>query len=209
MTKPAKIRILVADDHAIVRMGLAALLKREKDMSVVGEAEDGLEAVEQAERFKPDVVLLDLMMPKMDGAEATAAILGKCPTARILVLTTFGTSESIGKALRSGATGAVQKNLSNVELLSAIRDVAAGRQVISSDIRETLASDDPIPDLTERQMEILQSLTRGLTNNEIAKQYGITYDGVKSHLKVIFSKLGVTGRAEAISIALRKHLLKI
>ena len=130
MTKPAKIRILVADDHAIVRMGLAALLKREKDMSVVGEAEDGLEAVEQAERFKPD-------------------------------------------------------------------------------IRETLASDDPIPDLTERQMEILQSVTRGLTNNEIAKQYGITYDGVKSHLKVIFSKLGVTGRAEAISIALRKHLLKI
>ena len=121
----------------------------------------------------------------MDGAEATAAILEKCPSARILILTTFVTSESIGKAPRSGATGAVQKNLSNVELLSAIRNVAAGKQVISSDIQETLTSD------------------------EIAKQYGITYDGVKSHLKVIFNKLGVTGRAEAISIALKKHLLKI
>ena len=204
-----KIRILVADDHAIVRMGLTALLRKEKDMSVVGEAEDGHEAVEQAAKLRPDVVLLDLMMPKMDGADATAAILGKCPSARILILTTFGTSESIGKALRTGAAGAVQKNLSNVELLSAIRDVAAGKQVLSADIRDTLASDDPIPELTERQMEILQSVTRGLTNNEIAKQYGITYDGVKAHLKVIFGKLGVTGRTEAIAIALRKHLLKI
>ena len=204
-----RIRILVADDHAIVRMGLIALLKKEKDMSVVGEAEDGLEAVVQAEKLKPDVVLLDLMMPKMDGAEATAAILAKCPSARILILTTFGTSESIGKAIRCGATGAVQKNIANTELLAAIRDVAAGKQVVSEDIRAALSEDDPIPDLTERQMEILHSVTRGLTNNEIAKQFGITYDGVKSHLKVIFNKLGVTGRAEAISIALRKHLLKI
>ena len=209
MTKSGKIKILVADDHAIVRMGLIALLRKEKDMSVVGEAEDGHDAVEQAAKLRPDVVLLDLMMPRMDGAEATAAILAKCPSARILILTTFGTSESIGKALRTGATGAVQKNLSNVELLSAIRDVAAGKQVLSADIRDTLASDDPIPELTERQMEILQSVTRGLTNNEIAKQYGITYDGVKAHLKAIFGKLGVTGRTEAIAIALRKHLLKI
>ena len=204
-----KIKILVADDHAIVRMGLIALLKKEKDMTVVGEAEDGHEAVAQTEKLKPDVVLLDLMMPKMDGAEATAAILEKCPSARILILTTFGTSESIGKALRSGATGAVQKNIANTELLAAIRDVAAGRQVVSEDIKATLLEDDPIPELTERQLEILHSVTRGLTNNEIAKQFGITYDGVKSHLKVIFNKLGVTGRAEAISIALKKHLLKI
>ena len=209
MTKSGKIKILVADDHAIVRMGLIALLKKEKDMAVVGEAEDGLEAVEQAAKLRPDVVLLDLMMPQMDGADATAAILERCPSARILILTTFGTSESIGKALRSGATGAVQKNLSNVELLSAIRDIAEGKQVISADIQDTLSSDDPIPDLTERQMEILQSVTRGLTNNEIAKQFGITYDGVKAHLKVIFAKLGVSGRSEAITIALRKHLLKI
>jgi len=209
MTKTNKIRILVADDHAIVRMGLIALLKKERDMTVVGEAEDGAEAIVRAGELSPDVILLDLMMPKMDGADATAAILQKCPSARILILTTFGTSESIGKALRSGATGAVQKNLSNFELLTAIRDVAAGKRVISPDIQDTLSGDDPIPELTERQMEILQSVTRGLTNNEIARQYGITYDGVKAHLKVIFSKLGVTGRTEAIAIALRKHLLKI
>ena len=93
--------------------------------------------------------------------------------------------------------------------MSAIRNVAVGKQVVSADIQDTLSSDDPIPELTERQMEILQSVTRGLTNNEIAKQFGITYDGVKAHLKVIFAKLGVSGRSEAIAIALRKHLLKI
>jgi len=209
MTPSKKFRILVADDHAIVRMGLIALLKKEKDMTVIGEAEDGAEAVVQSEKLRPDVVLLDLMMPKMDGAEATAEILAKCPSAHILILTTFGTSDAISKALRSGATGAVQKNLSNVELLSAIREIAIGKSVISADIQETLASDEPIPDLTNRQLQILQSLTRGFTNNEIAKQYGITYDGVKAHLKAIFAKLGVTGRTEAIAIALRKHLLKI
>jgi len=209
MTPSNKIRILVADDHAIVRMGLIALLKKEKDMTVVGEAEDGVEATVQAGKLSPDVVLLDLMMPRQDGADATAAILEKCPSARILILTTFGTSEAIGKALRSGATGAAQKNLTNAELLDAIRTVAAGRPFISQDIQATLDNDDPIPDLTDRQMKILESVTRGLTNNEIAKQYGITYDGVKSHLKLIFAKLGVTGRSEAIAIALRKHLLKI
>lgn len=206
MTNKTKLRILVADDHAIVRMGLTTLLKKEG--IVVGEAEDGRHAVQLAEELKPDVILLDLMMPIMDGAEATVAIHDKCPSAKILLLTTFGTSEAIGKALRSGASGAILKNISNTELLQAIHNVAMGETVISPDIKNILSNDTPIPDLTERQKDILHSVTRGLTNAEIAKQYGITYDGVKSHLKVIFAKLGVTGRAEAITIALRKHLLK-
>ena len=208
MTSSEKTRILVVDDHAIVRMGLIELLKKEKDLAVVGEAENGEEAVALAAKYRPDVVLMDFMMPQMDGAEATSAIHAQDAGIGILILTTYGTYEGIGKALRSGATGAVQKDIPYQELLDAIRRTARGECVISPDIQSALDEDAPIPELTERQKEILHSVTRGLTNNEIAKQYGITYDGVKSHLNKIFRKLGVTGKAEAISIALRKHLLK-
>ena len=209
MTQSGKIKVLVVDDHAIVRMGLTALLGKERDITVVGEAENGEEAIALARTQRPDVVLMDFMMPQMDGAEATAAIHDECPGARILILTTFGTSEGIGKALRAGAAGAVQKNIANAELVTAIRDVADGKEVLSADIRAALAESSPIPDLTDRQKEILHSVTRGLTNGEIATQYGITYDGVKAHLKAIFNKLGASGRTEAIAIALRRHLLKV
>ena len=209
MMQTAKTKVLVVDDHAIVRMGLIELLKKERDIVVVGDAENGEEAVALVEKHHPDVVLMDFMMPQMDGAEATAAIHGRHPETKIVILTTYGTSEGIGKALRSGASGAVQKNIPYPELLDAIRKTARGECVISPDIQAVLDEDSPIPELTERQKDILHSVTRGLTNNEIAKQYGITYDGVKSHLNKIFRKLGASGKTEAITIALRKHLLKM
>lgn len=209
MMQTEKTRILVVDDHAIVRMGLVELLKKEKDLVIVGEAENGEDGVALAAKLRPDVVLMDFMMPQMDGAEATAAIHALNPSTSILILTTYGTSEGVGKALRSGATGAVQKDIPYIELLDAIRKTAKGECVISPDIQSALDEDLPIPELTERQKEILHSVTRGLTNNQIAKQYGITYDGVKSHLNKIFRKLGVSGKTEAIAIALRKHLLKV
>lgn len=207
MKNSGKIRILIADDHAVVRMGLAALLRKEADMTVVGESEDGMETVRLAHQVKPDLIIMDFMMPKMDGAAATEAILKRTPDVKILILTTFGTSDGISRALQCGASGAVQKNISSKVLLSTIRRVAYGERVISDDILDTIRK-DPIPQLTQRQLEVLTGVTRGMTNNDIAQQLGITSDGVKAHLTTIFAKLGVSGRSEAISLALRRNILK-
>ena len=204
-----KIKLLVVDDHAVVRIGLVALFNREQDMTVVGEAENGEQALSAIRKLSPDVVVLDFMMPKMDGAEATAAIHAEFPDVKILILTTFGTSDGIAHALKSGATGAIQKNITSEKLVDAIRRVAAGGSVISPEIKQSLKSEPPIPSLTQKQKLILHSVTRGLSNREIATQFGISTNGVKDHLNAIFTKLGASGRSEAITIALRKHLLKI
>ena len=202
------IRVLIADDHAIVRAGLAAVLGFEQDISIVGEAVDGETAVAQACQIKPDIVIMDLMMPKMDGVEATAAIRRKLPDTKILILTTYGTSADIRRALSAGAAGAVTKTMLNAELTAAIRDVAAGKTVLTPDIRQALKETQNQPELTQRQKDILTSITRGLTNQDIATQFGITVSGVKQHLNAIFAKLGAANRSEAISIAMRKQLLK-
>ena len=203
------IRILVADDHAITRFGIISLLETEVDFTVVGQAEDGEAAIAEAKRTHPDVIIMDLMMPKMDGLEATRRILHDLPAAKILILTTFGGADSIGHALEAGATGAVMKNTDTTDFSNIIRDIAAGKRVIDPEIRKMLAENPPIPTLTERQKEILLSVTRGLTNKDIAKQLNITVDCVKDHVNVILSKIGAASRAEAVAIALRKHLLKI
>ena len=205
----SKIRVLIADDHAIVRMGLASLLGTKKDIEVVGEAEDGEEAVRKAFKLAPDVVIMDLMMPKKDGVVATAEIHRRLPTARIMVLTSYGTSDGIAHALAAGASGALMKSTEFSEFLSAIRALAAGGRVIAPEIERQLAEDPPVPDLTPRQSEILHSITRGLTNADIAKLLGIREDSVKEHVNAIFAKLGAANRSEAITIALRKHLLQI
>ena len=201
------IRILIADDHLIVRTGLAALLGTEKDMEVVGQAKNGIEAVREAVRLKPDIVIMDLMMPKMDGVAATAEITSKSPETRVILLTTFGTSDGIAHALASGAKGAILKNADNAELARAIRKVARGGEFISSDIQQQLAADPPIPQLTPRQREILASMVRGLTDRDIANQLGIRQDGVNDHVRAILQKIGAANRTEAVAIALRKHLL--
>ena len=201
-----RIKILIVDDHAIVRDGLAAILKFQKDFVVVGDAEDGQTAVQKARELKPDVVVLDLMMPTMGGVDATAEILRANLAVRILLLTSSGTSAELSRAFKNGVTGAITKNLPKEELLAAIRNVAAGRRVVSREIEQTLKEEESMPDLSPRQMEILQSLARGLTNDDIAREFGLSKAGVKFHLLTIFRKLNVSNRTEAVGLATRKQL---
>ena len=203
-----KITILIADDHAVVRTGLAALLATESDFDVVGQARNGEEAVREAKRLKPDVVLMDLVMPKTSGAAATETLATELPETRVVILTSFGATEGIERALRAGATGALMKTDSDTTLVKTIRRVAAGEHVVSGEIQKLIKSDPPLPALTPRQREVLESLTRGLTNKDIAKQFGISANCVKLHLANIFTRLGAANRAEAISIALRHRLIR-
>ena len=203
------IRVLIADDHTIVRIGLRTLLGAEKDIEVVGDAKNGEMAVKEASRLRPDVVIMDLMMPKMDGAEATAVLHERLPETKVIILTTFGSSDGIAHAIESGAAGALMKTADDAALISTIRSVAGGKTVISPDIKRLLAEDPPIPVLTTRQTEVLQSMMRGLTNRDIAKQLGIRQDGVNEHVAAILAKIGAANRTEAVAIALRKHLLKL
>ena len=204
-----KIKILVADDHTIVRVGLVTLLNRFPDFEIVGEAGNGAVAVSKALKLAPDVVVLDLVMPKMDGVTATAALHEKLPGAKVLILTSFGTSEDISRALNAGAVGAILKTAANSELVSTIRRVAAGKRTVSPEIENMLANDPPVPERSPRQRDILESIMRGLTNNQIAMQFEISPESVKTHIAKLFEKIGAASRSEAVSIALRKQLLKI
>ena len=204
-----KIKVLIADDHTIVRIGLATLLGVEKDIEVVGEAKNGDMAVKEALRLLPDVVIMDMMMPKKDGAEATAELREKLPSAKVVILTTFGASDGIAQAIESGAAGALMKTADDDVIVSTVREVAAGKTVISADIKRLLDNDPPIQRLTPRQIEVLQSMTRGLTNRDIASQLGICIDRVNDQVAAILTKIGAANRTEAVAIAMRKHLLKI
>ena len=208
MSNANKIRILIADDHKMVRDGLAALLGMKRDLEVIGAVGNGQEAVEKALALKPNVVIMDLMMPIMDGVEATREIRKAAPTVQILVLTTFGTSDGIAHAIEAGALGAMMKSADHEELAEAIRKVAGGEQAISEEVALQMKIDPPVPNLTPRQMGILDSMVRGLNNLDIAKQLGIRRDGVKEHVNAILTKIGASNRTEAVAIALRKHLLK-
>ncbi len=204
-----KIRLLLVDDHAMVRMGLASLLGTRREFEVVGDAEDGEAAIRKTARLAPDVVVMDLMMPKMDGAETTQRLLEKVPGAKVLILTTFGSANGIAHALDVGARGAILKSADLDELIGAIKAVARGERFVASELEQILSRDPPVPELSPRQAEILASITRGHSNAKIADELGISVPMVKEHLNVLFSKIGATNRAEAIAIALRKHLLKI
>ena len=204
----SKLKILIVDDHAIVRDGLAAILKFQKDMTVVGEADDGQPAIQKAQELRPDIILMDLMMPNMNGTDATAAIKRILPNTQILILTSYGTSSDLSRAFKNGATGAITKSLPKEELLAAIRNVANGTRVASSEIEQTLKEEADMPSLTPRQLEILHSLTRGLTNDDIAREFGLSKAGVKFHLLTVFRKLNVANRSEAVSYALRHHLVR-
>ena len=203
------IRVLIADDHAIVRHGLCALLGTERGIEVVGEAKDGNEAVARTKQLAPDVVIMDIVMPRKDGVEATVEIRAAVPSAKIVVLTSFGTSDKISRAIEAGATGALMKTAEDRELLSAIRTVANGGRVISPAVRKLISTDPPAPELTPRQLEILQAMARGLTNKDIAKMFGIRTDGVNEHVLAILAKLGAANRTEAVATAVRKQLVRI
>ena len=202
------IRVLIADDHAIVRHGLCALLGTERGIEVVGEAKDGNEAVARTKQLAPDVVIMDIVMPRKDGVEATEEIRAAVPSAKIVVLTSFGTSDKISRAIEAGATGALLKTAEDRELLSAIRTVANGGRVISPAVRKLISTDPPAPELTPRQLEILQAMARGLTNKDIARMFSIRTDGVNEHVLAILAKLGAANRTEAVATAIRKQLIR-
>ena len=204
-----KSRILIVDDHALLRHGLKSIIQYQKDMKVVGEAENGRLAVQQAKALSPDLVIMDLVMPVMDGVEASRLIKADSPDTKILILTTFGTSADIVRALDAGATGAVMKDTPDDKLLSAMRRIVNGETVLAPEI-ESMIKNDPIPPkLTERQMDILSSIARGFTNRDIALQLGLKPSGVRVHIDAILSKLCAATRAEAVAIAIKRGLLKI
>ena len=204
-----KTTVLLADDHKIVRMGLSALFASDRNFSVIAEADNGKSTVEKTLSAKPDVIIMDLMMPGVDGIEATREIKSRLPNSKIVILTSYSTSDKISQALALGADGALLKTTDDTNLLNAVRKVSHGERYLSPDIQKLMANDPPAPPLTIRQLEVLQSIARGLTNADIAKLLAISEQRVDQHIKVIFTKLGAANRAEAIGIALRKHLLKI
>lgn len=204
-----KTTVLIIDDHAILRMGLASLLNAKSGIEVVGDAANGRTGIPKVLKLHPDVVIMDLMMPGMDGTETTRQLLAKDPGSKVLILTTFGTSDGITHAIEAGAKGAIMKNCAFSELVTAIRTVAKGEEYLSPEVKRIISKDPPIAPLSPRQAEILQSIVRGLSNPDIAKQLGISLDMVKEHTEALFQKLGVANRPEAVATALRKHLLKI
>ena len=209
MSAKTKIRILLADDHTLMRMGLSALIASEKDMEVVGEAENGLQAVELALSLKPDIVIMDLMMPELSGAAATQRIHDADPAIKIMILTTFGTSAEMAQAIANGAVGALMKDTATDDLVSAIRAIVAGKRVIPARLQKLVEEDNPLFSLSDRQLEILTSVARGLSNAEIARQFNLSEITIKKHLSAIFEHLGVSNRTEAAALALRKQLLKV
>ena len=204
-----KTKILVADDHAVVRMGLVTLLESENDFEVVGEAGDGAEALTLARKVHPDVILLDMKMPKKDGVAVTVAVKAEQPQTKILILTSFSDTEDISKALDAGAEGTLLKNSDYADVAAAIRTVARGEKAVAAEVLKMIAEGTPERTLTERQTEVIDLLARGFTNSEIAKFLGISPDGVNDHIRGILRKLGAANRTEAVAIALKKHLLKI
>ena len=209
MKAKERIKVLLVDDHAVMRLGLAALLKTQKDLDVVGDVGDGESALAFVAAHEADVVIMDLMMPGLDGVETTRRLRAEHPETHVLVLTTYGTSDDIAHALDAGASGALLKTADLPDLVSAIRGVASGNRILSAEIEQILATDPPIPGLSERQSDILASVTRGLSNEDIAKQLGISLQRVKEHVNAILTKLGAANRAEAVAIALRKYLIKL
>jgi NarL family two-component system response regulator LiaR len=217
MSKSDPIRVFVADDHAIVRKGIAAVLEIVPDIEVVGEAENGRDAVRQVEALQPDVILMDLVMPEMDGIEAIRRIKERQPGARILVLTTFAGEDQILPAIKAGALGYHLKDSRPQELAQAIRQVHRGESslhpVIARKVLEELShpsSQPPTPDpLTPREVEVLQLVAQGLENWEIAEKLVITEATVRTHVSNITAKLHVASRTQAALYALREGIASL
>jgi NarL family two-component system response regulator LiaR len=214
MTKASTIRVLIADDHAVVREGLRTLIGTEPGMTVIGEAGDGVEAVEMARAYQPDVILLDMVMPRKDGLEVIREIKGENSDARILILTSFSDDEKVFPAIKSGALGYLLKNASPRTLLSAIRDVHRGEPSMSPAIASKLMlelqrkpelppTEEP---LTEREVEVLKLVAQGLTNQEIADNLVIGEGSVRTLMSNILSKLHLANRTQAALYALREGL---
>jgi DNA-binding NarL/FixJ family response regulator len=205
----APIRVLVADDHPVVRTGLAGVIAQHPELELVAEAADGLEAVKRFREHRPDVVLMDLRMPGMDGVAAIRAIKSEFPAARVLALTTYEGDVDIHRALEAGARGYLIKDMLLTDVLTAIRAVHRGERVIPLAVAARLAEFTPRTDLTEREVEVLGLVARGLSNRDVAVAIGRTEETAKLHLKNIFAKLGVADRTEAVTLALSRGILHL
>jgi DNA-binding NarL/FixJ family response regulator len=203
------IRILAADDHHLIRAGVASFLATEPGLKLVAEASNGEEALEQYRQVRPDVVLMDLSMPVMDGLEATRAILEEFPDARIIVLTTYVGDEDIHRALDAGAMGYLVKDMMVAEILPIIRRVMSGQRGIPPAVAAKLAEHTPRIALTPRETEVISLMSTGLTNAQIASRIGRAEETVKVHVKNILQKLGAQDRTAAISIAVRRGFIRL
>jgi DNA-binding NarL/FixJ family response regulator len=208
-TSAAPIRVLVADDHPVVRNGLAGVIIQQPELALVAEAANGRQALERYREHRPDVVLMDLRMPEMDGVAAIKAIRAEFPDARILALTTYEGDVDIHRALEAGARGYLIKDMLLTEVLSAIRAVHRGDRVIPTAVAARLAEFTPRTDLSAREVEVLQLVARGLSNRDVAGVIGRTDETVKVHLKNIFAKLGVADRTEAVTLAYSRGILHL
>ena len=204
-----KIKVLLADDHIVVRMGLKAIINLESDLEVVGEAGNGEEALKLTAKLYPDVAIVDLMMPKMNGIDTTAAISQDFKNTKVLILTSFSDSNEVGRAIAAGAIGVLAKDSSHADIISAIREVAAGKESISSEIAAAVSVEENRLQLSPRQIEMLHYAAKGLTNADISRILGIGVDCVKAHMKTAFSRLGASNRSEAVAIAIRHKLISL
>ena len=208
-TDTPPIRVLAADDHAVVRAGIAAMIANESDIVLVAEATNGREVVARYAELRPDVVLMDLRMPEMDGATAIAAIRLADPGARVIALTMYDGDVDIHRALSAGAAGYLLKGAPGAELMAAIREVAAGRRALPAAVARALAEFTPRIDLSAREVEVLRLVAKGLQNSEVARVLGLTAGTVKVHLQHIYRKLGTEDRTEAVTVALQRGYLHL
>lgn len=205
----ARANVLVVDDHALLRTGVANIINQESDLRVIAEASNGLEAVEAFVRYRPDVTLLDLRMPVMEGVEAVRQIRARDPHAKVIVLTTYDTDDDISRALKAGAKAYVLKDISADGLIECIHDVLAGKTYLAPAAAAKLAEGVTRVELTPRELATLRLMADGKSNKEIAGELGISERTVKTHLGHLFEKLAVTSRTEAVKIATRRGLVRL
>lgn len=204
-----RIRVLCVDDHPLVRKGIASILANEADIQLVAEGDDGRDAVELFRRHRPDVTLMDLRMPELDGIAAVKQIRGEFPEAKIIALTSFDGDQDIYRALEAGVRGYLLKETVHTEILNAIRAVHAGRRLMSPEVAARMAEYFPQAALTPREIEVLSLVARGLGNKEIAEQLGTAGGTVKMQVQNILSKLGATDRTHAVTIALQRGIIHL
>lgn len=209
MNREPAVRILVVDDHFIVRMGLIALINTEPDLRVIGETDDGDQAIELFEKLKPDLLLMDVRMPRRGGTDATRHIRQAAPHARVLMLSAFDGDADIHAALEAGAHGYVLKSATGEELIPAIRAVAAGKRWIPREVATRLKTRNAYEELTAREIDVLNQLARGLANKEIADALKISEYTTKDHLKSILAKLRVADRTQAVTAALQRGIIRL
>lgn len=205
--KKETIRVLIVEDHNVVRQGLVALLNVVEGLEVVGEAADGVEAIAEYRKSRPDITLVDLRLPKLSGVEVIQRIRMEAPHARLIVLTTYDGDEDIYRALKAGAKGYLLKGMTTEELIATIREVHAGRAHIPPAIAEKLAERMGTEDLTPREAEVLEQIVNGKSNKEIATELAISEATVKTHINSLLSKLGVTDRTQAATAAIRRGIV--